>query len=92
MARRNANRVDDFLVLQAAAEDGLTLVTYDLKTLPPVLVEWGTSGRSRGGIIFVGDRSIVPADFGGLARALLACREAQGAWDWTDRIVYLKPA
>lgn len=83
---------DDALVLQEAAEDGLTLVTYDLKTIPPVLVEWGVVGRSHGGVIFVDDRSIAPADFGGLARALLFCWEEQGAWDWTNRIVYLKPA
>ena len=83
---------DDALVLQGAAEDGLTLVTYDLKTIPPVLVEWGESGRFHGGVIFIDDRSIAPADFGGLARALVSCWEVQGTWDWTDRIVYLRPA
>ncbi|MBA2679627.1 MAG: DUF5615 family PIN-like protein [Ktedonobacteraceae bacterium] len=83
---------DDALVLQGAAEDGLTLVTYDLKTIPPVLVEWGTQGRSHSGVIFVDDRSISTSDFGGLARALLFCWETQGGWDWTDRIMYLKPA
>lgn len=83
---------DDALVLQGAAEDGLTLVTYDLKTIPPLLVEWGATDRSHGGVIFVDDRSIAPADFGGLARALLFCWEKQGEWDWTDRVVYLKPA
>ena len=84
--------VDDVLVLQAAAEEALTLVTYDLKTIPPVFVEWGVSGRSHGGVVFVDDRSISPANFGGLARALLLFWEEQGTWDWTDRIVYLKPA
>ncbi len=84
--------MDDGLVLQGAAEDGLTLVTYDLKTIPPLLVEWGVVGRSHSGVIFVDDRSIAPADFGGLARALLFCWETQGAWDWADRIVYLRPA
>ncbi len=83
---------EDALVLQGATEDSLTLVTYDLKTIPPVLVEWGIQGRSHGGVIFVDDRSISTADFGGLARALLSCWEAQGDWDWTDRIMYLKPA
>ena len=83
---------DDALVLQGAAEDGLTLVTYDLKTIPPLLVEWAASDRRHGGVIFVDDRSISPADFGGLAHALRFCGEVQGAWDWTDRIVYLKPA
>jgi len=82
---------DDALVLQGATEDGLTLVTYDLKTIPPVLADWGASGRSHGGVVFVDDRSIAPSDFGGLARALLFCWETQGAWDWADRIVYVKP-
>ena len=83
---------DDALVLQGAFEDGLTLVTYDLKTIPPVLAEWGASGRPHGGVVFVDGRSIAPSDFGGLARALRFCWEAQGTWDWADRIVYLKPA
>jgi len=82
---------DDALVLAAAAEDGLTLVTYDLKTIPPVLVEWGALGRAHAGVIFVDDRTIAPADFGALARALLFCWESQGAWEWADRIVYLRP-
>ena len=77
-------------MLESAAEEGLTLVTYDLKTIPPVLAEWGASGRVHGGVIFVDDRSISPADFGGLARALLLCWEVRGDWDWTDRIVYLR--
>lgn len=83
---------DDALVLEAAAEDGLTLVTYDLKTIPPVLAEWGTTGRAHGGVIFLDDRTISPADFGSLARSLLVCLETRGGWDWADRIVYLKPA
>ncbi len=83
---------DDALVLQEAAQEGLTLVTYDLKTIPPVLVEWGIAGQPHGGVILVDDRSISPADFGGLTRALLYCWQVQGGWDWTDRILYLKPA
>ena len=67
-------------------------MTYDLKIIPPVLVEWGVLGRSRGGVVFVDDLSISLANFGGLARALLLCWKEQGTWGWTDRIVYLKPA
>jgi hypothetical protein len=83
---------DDALVLEAAAEDGLTLVTYALKTIPPLLVEWGASGRSHGGVIFVDERTISPADFRGLARSLRVCWETRGGWDWNERIIYLKPA
>jgi energy-coupling factor transporter ATP-binding protein EcfA2 len=72
--------------------DGLTLVTYALKTIPPLLVEWGASGRSHGGVIFVDERTISPADFRGLARSLRVCWETRGGWDWNERIIYLKPA
>ena len=82
---------EDALVLRGAAEDSLTLVTYDLKTIPPVLAEWAISGEAHGGVIFVDTRSLAPSDFGGLARALLLCWETQGAWEWANRIVYLKP-
>ena len=81
---------DDSIVMQGALEDGLTLVTYDLKTIPPILVEWEVSGRSHCGVIFVDNCSIAPADFGGLARSLLFCFEAQGNWEWSDRVVYLR--
>lgn len=83
---------DKVLVLKGAAEEALTLVTYDLKAVAPILVERGISGRSHGGVILVDNLSISPAAFGDLARALLLCWEEQGARDWSDRIVFLKPA
>ena len=83
---------DKVLVLKGAAEEALTLVTYDLKAVAPILVERGISGRSHGGVILVDDHSISPAAFEDLARALLFCWEKQGVWDWTDRIVSLKLA
>ena len=83
---------DKVLVLKGAAEEALTLVTYDLKASVPILVEWGMSGRSHGGVILVDDLSISLADFGGFARALLLCWEEHRAQDWSDRIVFLKPA
>ena len=36
----------DRLVLQAAAEDGLTLVTYDVHTIRPLTAEWAVSGTT----------------------------------------------
>ena len=83
---------DKVLALQGAAEEALTLVTYDLKATAPILVEWGMSGRPHGGVILVDDHSISLAAFGDLTRALLLCWEEQGARDWSDRIVFLKPA
>lgn len=80
----------DASVLRAAAEDGLTLVTYDQKTIPPLLVEWGNDGTSHAGIIFVDDRTIAPADFGRLINALVARWERERDSDWRNRIVFLR--
>lgn len=35
--------VSDETILQAASVDRLTLITYDQKTIPPILVSWGSS-------------------------------------------------
>jgi hypothetical protein len=80
----------DAALLQAAADDGLTLVTYDLKTIPPLLVEWGAAGRSHAGVVLVDDRTIAPSGFGRLMRALVFLWERQRGRDWRNRIVFLE--
>jgi hypothetical protein len=81
--------IADVLILQAAAEDSLTLVTYDRKTIPPVLVEWGTSGLSHGGVIFVDNLTIASNDFGRLVRGLIYYWDQEHTSDWTNRIGFL---
>jgi hypothetical protein len=81
---------DDSTILKVAAAQGLTLVTYDRRTIPPLLVEWGQEDRDHGGIIFVDERTVSPSDIGGLVQALLdLCRQA-GHWDWTNRVCFLR--
>jgi hypothetical protein len=63
--------VADPPILRAAEEDGLTLATYDRKTVPPVLVEWGIAGRSHRGVVFVDNLTIASNDFERLVRALI---------------------
>jgi hypothetical protein len=83
---------DDEALLIAAFEDGMTLVTYDQKTIPPLLVEFAASGRSHGGIVFVDHRTIPTNDFGGLVVSLIAFWDRTHEWDWTDRIAFLDRA
>ena len=45
----------DKTLLQAAREEGLTLATYDQKTIPPLLAELYVEGQSHAGVIFVDD-------------------------------------
>lgn len=81
---------DDSAWLLEAVAQRLTLATYDRRTIPPLLKTWAEEGRTHGGIIFVDDKTISPADISGLVRALTSlCKETE-KWDWTDRVCFLR--
>jgi hypothetical protein len=42
---------DDAACLRVAAAQGLTLVTYDRRTIPPLLKTWAEEERTHGGVI-----------------------------------------
>jgi len=81
---------DDDACLTEAARQRLTLVTYDRRTIPLLLKTWAESERSHGGVIFVDEKTITPADVGGLVKALHRLTKASGRWDWTDRVCVLR--
>ena len=81
---------DDSVCLEHAAELGLTLVTYDRRTIPPLLKVWAEAGRDHGGIIFIDDKTISLADIGGQVRALSNLTKIAAKWDWTNRICFLQ--
>jgi hypothetical protein len=81
---------DDAACLREAATEGLTLVTYDRRTIPPLLKTWAEEERTHGGVIFIDEKTISPADIGGLVWALTALVQETGAWDWTNRIYFLR--
>jgi hypothetical protein len=82
----------DALVLQAATEDGLTLVTYDVSTIQPLVIEWGLTGLTHAGVIFIDDWTIHSRDFGGLVRALERLWDDEHEQDWTNRTHFLSRA
>ena len=81
--------LEDDILLAVAAEDGFTIVTYDLRTIVPLLVRLATAGRSHAGVMLVDQRTLTPSEIGSLARALIALWDAHGAEEWTGRVVYL---
>lgn len=81
---------DDPVCLERAAELGLTLVTYDRRTVPPLLKTWAEEGRDHGGVIFIDEKTVSPADIGGQVRALSSLRKVAGKWDWTNRVCFLQ--
>ena len=78
-------RSDEELLTAAAAEK-LTLVTYDRRTIPPILKAWAEEERAHAGVIFVDDKTIPPSKFGALIAALHAVYQESGDWEWTGRI------
>jgi hypothetical protein len=81
---------DDNACLREAAAQTLTLVTYDRRTIPPLLKAWAEEGRTHGGVVFVDEKTISPADIGGLVWALTRLARETGNWDWTNRVYFLR--
>ncbi|HTW30295.1 MAG TPA: hypothetical protein VMD76_01365 [Candidatus Sulfotelmatobacter sp.] len=81
---------DDAACLKEAVAQKLTLVTYDRRTIPPMLKTWAEEGRSHGGIVFVDEKTISPSDIGGLVWALASLARETGRWDWTNRVYFLR--
>jgi hypothetical protein len=81
---------EDAACLKEATHQGLTLVTDDRRTIPPLLKAWAEEGRHHAGVIFVDEKTISPAEIGGLVRALTDLVRETLNWNWTDRICFLQ--
>ena len=81
---------DDSVCLREALVQKLTLVTYDRRTIPPLLKNWAEEGRPHAGVIFVDEKTISQADIGGLIQSLGKLVKETCDLDWTDRIYFLR--
>lgn len=81
---------EDSACLREAASQGLTLLTYDRRTIPPLLKAWGEAGRKHGGVIFVDERTFSTADIGCLIWAITQLVKETSRWNWTDRVCFLR--
>lgn len=57
---------------------------------PPLLKLWAEEERSHGGVIFVDEKTILPADIRGLVRALISLADETGETDWTKQVYFLR--
>ena len=80
----------DATCMENAFSESLTLVTYDRRTIPLLLKTWNESGEDHGGVIFVDEKTISPADGGALVRALTSLVREAVDWDWTNRVSFLR--
>jgi hypothetical protein len=80
----------DEVVLREAHERGLTLVTFDVRTLPPLLRCWAEQGIDHSGVVLVDQRTLKQHDIGGLTTALCALWREQKRLSWTNRVLFLR--
>jgi len=80
----------DVEVLKAAIAGEFTLVTYDLRTIPILLKEWGLEGRDHCGVIFCDARTIPQYAVGRLVKQIAKLYEAFRDDDWTNRVEFLE--
>ena len=78
-------------VLRAVAEAGLTLVSYDVNTIPVLLVRLANEAFVHGGIMFVHNATIRSNDYRSLMRALVRLYDAEQEAEWKDRLYFLPP-
>lgn len=80
----------DLDILQQAAAEKLTLVTYDQATMWTTLSLLAEEGFEHGGVVFIDEETIAPNDFGGLVKALCWLWRTQSKAEWKNRTVYLR--
>ena len=79
----------DERLLSAACEPELTLVTYDQRTIVPLLRRLAEAGTPHAGVVLVNGRTIAANDVGGLVRALIDLFDRHGPEGLRDRVLYL---
>ena len=79
----------DERILREAAREKLTLVTFDVNTIPPLLQEMARAGEDHAGVVFVSTKSFAQNDSAGIAAALLRLWLANKHANWTNRTVFL---
>lgn len=77
-------------ILAAALEEPWTLVTYDLKTIAPLLRRLADEESDHAGVVLVDDASIPQSDVGALTSALALLWQNEGRSDWANPAHFLQ--
>ncbi|MDW8208803.1 MAG: DUF5615 family PIN-like protein [Chloroherpetonaceae bacterium] len=78
-------------ILRAAAEAGLTLVTYDVHTIPLLLSRLAGEPFAHSGVVLVHSTTYRASDYGSLVRALIRLYDAERDASWINRVYFLPP-
>lgn len=79
----------DIDLLEAATGEGLTLVSFDVGTIPILLRELAESEVAHSGVILISSKTFRPQAFRPLADAIVRYIAASGDQDWQNRVEFL---
>ena len=82
----------DRTILEKIAPHGLTLVTYDLATIPRTIRDINSAGIDFAGVVFIDHATIPQGNMGALVHSLTQLYDEQDALDWKNRTVFLRQA
>lgn len=80
---------DERIVLEAC-DEGWTLLTVDLATIPPLIADMTRLGEEHAGVIFVPTKSFAQNDYGRLVHALSKAWPKWAQRDWLNRVEFLQ--
>jgi len=86
---RGWQRLPDPELLTEAHRERLTLVTYDLATIPQYLREFAERQQPHSGVVFIDGHTIRASDRSGIGRALRKLWEREKQVDWENRTYWL---
>jgi predicted nuclease of predicted toxin-antitoxin system len=76
-------------ILEAAEHDALTLLTYDVHSIPALLTSLAEIGTPHAGVVLISRGTVAPQDLSGLARAVEHLVLDAGDSDWRNRLLFL---
>lgn len=82
-------KASDEIILNAAYPHSLTLVTYDLRTIPRLLKVRSIQNKPHAGIVFINAKTVASNDIGRLVESLALLWQKEHNYDWTNRIQFL---
>lgn len=77
-------------ILTAAHQSSLTLVSFDVSTIPNILSDWTVTGRSHSGVVFISHRTMMSSNVGAMVLALELLWKEERDSDWTNRVRFLQ--
>ena len=81
---------DGAVILQQAFDENLTLITFDLSTIRPLLKAWSEDGRSHGGVIFIDDKTIASNNHGKIVKSIIQVSEQLKRSDFINGVMFLR--